>query len=171
MATISQSFSGIGSGPHGNCNGARSADLGFCCVRVTVELPAHAMVKEYARKLEGVYRVADTRVSLDSVVYLFREGLSAEGIAESYPALTLEQVHGETRLRSALTFPKETAYLRSSTGNRGGRTSNSLRSCNEPGVRIRFQADADLDGRIVRGLRRAVVQLTSERPSMLAWPV
>jgi uncharacterized protein (DUF433 family) len=52
------------------------------------------MLKEYARKVEGVYRIADTGVSLDSVVYLFREGMSAESIAESYPALTLEQVHG-----------------------------------------------------------------------------
>jgi hypothetical protein len=33
-------------------------------------------------------------VSLDSLVYLYREGLSAESIVESYPALTLEQVHG-----------------------------------------------------------------------------
>ena len=52
------------------------------------------MVKEYAKKIEGVYRIADTRISLDSIVYLFREGMSAESIAESYPALTLEQVHG-----------------------------------------------------------------------------
>lgn len=52
------------------------------------------MVKEYARKVEGVYRIADTRVSLDSIGYLFREGMSAESIAESHPALTLEQVHG-----------------------------------------------------------------------------
>jgi len=27
-------------------------------------------------------------------VYLFREGISAEGMVECYPALTLEQVHG-----------------------------------------------------------------------------
>jgi hypothetical protein len=33
-------------------------------------------------------------VSLDSLVYLFRGGLSAEGMAENYPALSLEQVHG-----------------------------------------------------------------------------
>jgi uncharacterized protein (DUF433 family) len=59
-----------------------------------MELLAIAMVKEYARKIEGVYRIADSRVSLDSVVYLFREGMSAEGIAESYPTLTLEQLHG-----------------------------------------------------------------------------
>jgi uncharacterized protein (DUF433 family) len=52
------------------------------------------MAKEYVRKVEGVYRIADTRVSLDSLVYLFREGMSAESMVESYPALTLEQVRG-----------------------------------------------------------------------------
>ncbi|MGO9262377.1 MAG: DUF433 domain-containing protein [Bryobacteraceae bacterium] len=50
--------------------------------------------KEYVRTIEGGYRVGDTRVSLDSLVYLFSEGMSAESMAECYPALTLEQVHG-----------------------------------------------------------------------------
>ena len=52
------------------------------------------MPKEYVKKVENVYRVGNTRVSLDSLVYLFREGISAESMVESYPALTLEQVHG-----------------------------------------------------------------------------
>lgn len=52
------------------------------------------MHEEYVRTMEGVYRVGDTRVSLDSLVYLFREGMSAESMVESYPALTLEEVHG-----------------------------------------------------------------------------
>lgn len=52
------------------------------------------MQREYVRKVDGAYRIGDTRVSLDSLVYLFREGLSAESMVESYPALTLEQVHG-----------------------------------------------------------------------------
>ena len=52
------------------------------------------MEKEYVRKVEGAYRIADTRISLDSLVYLFREGMSAESMVESYPALTLEQVRG-----------------------------------------------------------------------------
>jgi len=52
------------------------------------------MQKEYVKNVEGEYRVGETRVSLDSLVYLFREGLSAESMVESYPALTLEQVHG-----------------------------------------------------------------------------
>jgi uncharacterized protein (DUF433 family) len=52
------------------------------------------MVKEYVELSERGYRVAGSRVSLDSIVYRFREGLSPESIAESYPAMTLEQVYG-----------------------------------------------------------------------------
>jgi len=52
------------------------------------------MPKEYVSQFEGAFRVGGTRVSLDSLVYLFREGMSAESMVESYPALTLEQVHG-----------------------------------------------------------------------------
>jgi uncharacterized protein (DUF433 family) len=52
------------------------------------------MHKEYVRSVEGVYRIGETRVSLDSLVHLFREGMSAESMADCYPALTLEQVHG-----------------------------------------------------------------------------
>jgi uncharacterized protein (DUF433 family) len=52
------------------------------------------MPKEYVNYSEGAYRIGETRVSLDSLVYLFREGMSAESMVESYPALTLEQVHG-----------------------------------------------------------------------------
>jgi len=43
---------------------------------------------------EGFYRVAGTRVSLDSIVYAFLSGQSAESIAQSFPVLTLEQVYG-----------------------------------------------------------------------------
>jgi uncharacterized protein (DUF433 family) len=52
------------------------------------------MKKEYVKKVEGAYRVGETRVSLDSLVFLFREGMSAESMVDSFPALTLEQVHG-----------------------------------------------------------------------------
>lgn len=46
------------------------------------------------KNAEGVYRIGESRVSLDSLVYLFREGMSAESRVESYPSLSLEQVHG-----------------------------------------------------------------------------
>jgi uncharacterized protein (DUF433 family) len=68
------------------------------------------LMREYVSKIESVYRVAGTRVSLDSLIYLFREGVSAESMVESYPALTLEQVHGA--LAFYLTNQKELdAYL------------------------------------------------------------
>jgi hypothetical protein len=52
------------------------------------------MSKVYVTKVEDTYRVEGTRISLDSLVYLYREGISPEGMVESYPTLTLEQVHG-----------------------------------------------------------------------------
>lgn len=52
------------------------------------------MSKDYVTRVEDDYRIADTRVSLDSVVYAWLDGLSPESIVDSYPALTLEQVHG-----------------------------------------------------------------------------
>ena len=52
------------------------------------------MAKEYIDQRDGGFYLAGTRVSLDSVVYAFLRGESAEGIAESFPSLTLEQVYG-----------------------------------------------------------------------------
>lgn len=43
---------------------------------------------------EGVMRVAQTRLPIDSIVLLFREGRDAESIQKSFPAATLEQVYG-----------------------------------------------------------------------------
>ncbi len=52
------------------------------------------MSKEYVGQRDGGYFIVATRVSLDSVVHAFLRGESAEGIQESFPALTLEQVFG-----------------------------------------------------------------------------
>lgn len=48
----------------------------------------------YVEQQDGVYRVAGTRVSLDSLVHLFLEGCRPEEIAQSFSTLTLEQVYG-----------------------------------------------------------------------------
>lgn len=49
----------------------------------------------YAHKTaEGGWRVAGSRVSLDSVVYAYWEGKSPEAIAEEYATLTAEHVYG-----------------------------------------------------------------------------
>ena len=42
----------------------------------------------------GTWRVADTRVSLDSVICAFWEGAAAEEICQDFPSLTLAQVYG-----------------------------------------------------------------------------
>lgn len=52
------------------------------------------MSKDYVTQVDGAYRITGTRVSLDSVVYAFLQGQTAESIAQSFPLLTLEQVYG-----------------------------------------------------------------------------
>ena len=52
------------------------------------------MNKQYVEQRDGGYWIAGTRVSLDSAVYAFLGGQTAESIAQSFPVLTLEQVYG-----------------------------------------------------------------------------
>jgi uncharacterized protein (DUF433 family) len=51
-------------------------------------------MNQYIDPIADGFRIAGTRVSLDSIVYAFRDGLSAESIAENFPTLSLEQVYG-----------------------------------------------------------------------------
>lgn len=46
-----------------------------------------------ASDADGVVRVGSTRVTLDTVVAAFREGMTPEGIVEQYPSLQLAQVY------------------------------------------------------------------------------
>lgn len=52
------------------------------------------MDKEYVVQRDEGFWVGDTRVSLDSIIYAFLSGQTAESIAQSFPVLTLEQVYG-----------------------------------------------------------------------------
>ena len=53
------------------------------------------MKTQYVEKRDEGYWIAATRVSLDSVVLAFLDGLSPETIvAKCFPVLTLEQVYG-----------------------------------------------------------------------------
>src|SRR5882672_3485428 len=52
------------------------------------------MSEQYVEKRDSGYWITGTRVSLDSVVYAFLQGQTAESIAQSFPVLTLEQVYG-----------------------------------------------------------------------------
>jgi len=42
---------------------------------------------------DGVIRVGKTRVTLDTVVYAFQDGATAEEIASQYPSLDLSDVY------------------------------------------------------------------------------
>jgi uncharacterized protein (DUF433 family) len=63
-------------------------------LRRKCEKEANMGAKSYVEQRDGGYSVAGTRVSLDSLVYGFREGHTAESLAQSFPVLTLEQVYG-----------------------------------------------------------------------------
>jgi uncharacterized protein (DUF433 family) len=52
------------------------------------------MAKEYVEERNGGYYVAGTRISLDSIVQCFNEGLSPEAILGEFDTLTLAQVFG-----------------------------------------------------------------------------
>jgi uncharacterized protein (DUF433 family) len=52
------------------------------------------MSDAYIEQHDGAYLVAGSRVSLDSIVYAFLSGQSAEAIAQAFPVLSLEQVYG-----------------------------------------------------------------------------
>ena len=53
------------------------------------------MEKKYVEYRNKGYWIAGTRVSLDSIVYAFNQGLSPEAIvSECFPTLTLEKVYG-----------------------------------------------------------------------------
>ena len=52
------------------------------------------MVSEHIEQREGVYYIPGTRISLDSIVYTFREGCSPETIHEDFAGLTLARVYG-----------------------------------------------------------------------------
>jgi uncharacterized protein (DUF433 family) len=55
------------------------------------------MEKQYIERRDEGYWLAGTRISLDSIVFAFLDGLSPETIAaECFPSLTLEQVYGFT---------------------------------------------------------------------------
>ena len=73
------------------------------------------MNKQYVEQRDGGYWVASTRVSLDSMVYAFLGGQTAETIAQSFPVLTLEQVYGAIAFYLA-NQPEIDAYLAQTKG-------------------------------------------------------
>jgi len=52
------------------------------------------MSTNYVEQKDEGYWISGTRVSLDSIVYSFIDGQTAESIAQAFPVLRLEQVYG-----------------------------------------------------------------------------
>ena len=53
-----------------------------------------AMVSEHLEQRDGVFYVRGMRISLDSIVYAFRDGSSPESIREDFEGLSLSHVYG-----------------------------------------------------------------------------
>lgn len=90
----------------------------------------------YIERWDNDYMIGDSRVSLASVVYAWKDGLSPEEVQENLPALHLDQVYGaiayylahqtevdsylraldadfeRRREEQALRYPEQTAKLR-----------------------------------------------------------
>lgn len=50
--------------------------------------------KPYVRTEQGLLRVGEADISLESVVFAFQDGLVPEAIQLQYPSLSLEEVYG-----------------------------------------------------------------------------
>ncbi len=51
-------------------------------------------MNDYVEKQKDSYRIAGSRVSLDSIIFAFQRGASPESIQRSFPTLSLEEVYG-----------------------------------------------------------------------------
>ena len=60
-----------------------------------------------ATDADGVVRVGSSRVTLDTVVAAFREGMTPEGIVEQYPSLRLAETYLRERERLAAAVRRE----------------------------------------------------------------
>jgi uncharacterized protein (DUF433 family) len=49
---------------------------------------------EYVEQAGGAFRLVGTRIGLESVVYGYLNGQSAESIQDDFPSLSLEAIHG-----------------------------------------------------------------------------
>src|SRR5690242_2896961 len=52
------------------------------------------MEQQYVENVGGAYRITGSRVSLDSIVYAYWNGQTAESIAQAFPTVKPEQVYG-----------------------------------------------------------------------------
>lgn len=52
------------------------------------------MARDYVENRNGGYYLTGSRISLESLIWVFLQGASPETLVEEFPTLTLEQVYG-----------------------------------------------------------------------------
>ena len=108
---------------------------------------------------DGVIRIGCTRVTLDTLVYAFREGCSPEAIAEQYPAVSLSDIYAA--ISFFLSRQEEVdAYLAENE-----RKSTSVRTENERllspgGVQARLLSLQNADARTLLSSMPIVTRVT-----------
>jgi uncharacterized protein (DUF433 family) len=128
------------------------------------------MAKEYVEERNGGYYLTGTRVSLDSIVQCFNEGLSPETILGEFETLTLTQVFGAItfylenqpavdayRVRQQQRFDatrRNAAPLPENLRQRLVSAREQLHSGHPEQVKPRFQADNDFRSSIRTGVSR-----------------
>ena len=107
---------------------------------MTASLPADQFPLEL--HADGVIRVGGTRVTLDTIMAAFRNGDSAEQIAESWPAVALGDIY--EAIGYALRHSQEIeSYLTVRDANATAVKEENLRRFPQQGLRARLLARAD----------------------------
>ena len=83
---------------------------------------------------DGVFRIGSSRVTLDTVVAAYREGMTPEGIVEQYPSLRLAEVYAVIAYVLNHTDEVET-YLRG-----GEQHAEAVRRENEVAIQPRWSS-------------------------------
>jgi uncharacterized protein (DUF433 family) len=92
-----------------------------------------------ATTVDGVVRIGTTRVTLDTVVAAYREGMTPEGIVEQYPSLRLNELYSV--IGYFLTHTEEVdAYLRERQTQADAVRRENERRFDPVGVRARLLA-------------------------------
>jgi uncharacterized protein (DUF433 family) len=69
------------------------------------------MAREYIERRDGGFYLIGSRVPLDVIVHEYKNGQPVEGIRQSFPTLSLEQVHGALAFYLANKAEVETSIL------------------------------------------------------------
>jgi len=104
-----------------------------------VTLPVTALASPLRIDELGVARIGATRVTLDTLVSSYRDGNTADEIAQQYPSLSLADVHAA--IAYYLTHVREVdAYLQERQSDAADTRRRVEQQCSQHGIRERLLA-------------------------------